>query len=83
MICLFIYFVWLNDQLLIDRAMDVLNNEIIDVDKEFNDENIIDNKTVCIYPENQNNSVTVYIDHIKTLEVICISHYLEPFLFNQ
>ena len=48
-------------------------DEIIDVDKELHNENVIDN-TVCTYPENENNSVTVYIDHIKTLEEICISH---------
>ena len=63
--------------------MDVLKNEIINVDKEFNNENIIDNITVCKYPENENNSVTIYIDHIKTLEEICISHYFKSFLLNK
>ena len=58
-------------------------DEIIDVDKELHNENIIDNITVCTYPENENNSVTVYIDHIKTLEEICISHHFKPFLLHK
>ena len=73
----------MNGQLLIGCGMDVLKNEIIDVDKEFKNENIFDNIIVCKYPENENNSVTVYIDHIKTLEEICISHYFKPFLLNK